>query len=261
MVASKDGTPIACWVTGITGGLPLVLVHGTTGDHNSNVLLTPLLESAFTVWSVDRRGRGSSGDAAPYSIEREYEDIAAVVDAAGASGQDAALFGHSFGADVALGAALLSKHLSQLILYEPSAGMESPTEEQLSQLDALAAQGKREELLETLLRRLSGMSDAQVAAFKATPFWEMRLGAVHTSPRELRAVSELAFDPQSFVSMKTPAMVLLGSESPEWAKRGAEAVAAGLPNARLEILEGQGHSANFTAPDLLARKMSEFLAD
>lgn len=100
-VESNDGTLIAYWSTGC--GHPLVMVHGTSTDHTSFRFLTPLLENHFTIHIVDRRGRGKSGDSEEYSIEREFNDIAAVANSIEGS---VSLFGHSFGATVALGAAL-----------------------------------------------------------------------------------------------------------------------------------------------------------
>ena len=120
-VPSRDGTSIGYAVSG--SGPPLVLVHGTTGAHWSFALLAPHLEDRFTVCAVDRRGRGGSGDTTEYSIEREFEDVAAVVDALP---EPAGVFGHSYGATVALGAARLGAEPGKLVLYEPSPGHRRP---------------------------------------------------------------------------------------------------------------------------------------
>ena len=114
-IHSQDGTPIAVWHSGV--GAPLVLVHGTTGDHTGWASVSAALERHFTVWTLDRRGRGSSGDAASYALERECEDIAAVIDAIGG---EVHVLGQSFGGLCALEAALLTPHLGRLILYEPT---------------------------------------------------------------------------------------------------------------------------------------------
>lgn len=113
-IRSKDGTPIACQRTGT--GPPLVLVHGTLGSCKRWPIL-PALEKQFTVYAIERRGYGESGDTSDYAVEREFEDIAAVVDSIG----DAVnLLGHSFGGFCVLEAALLTSHLRRLIVYEPS---------------------------------------------------------------------------------------------------------------------------------------------
>src|SRR5438105_4118037 len=114
-ITSPDGARIGCHVSGT--GPPLVLVHGTSGTHAGFDLLLPHLVEKFTLIAIDRRGRGTSGDArGAYSIEREFEDVAAVVDSVG---ERASLFGHSYGASVALGAVPLVRNLARLALYEP----------------------------------------------------------------------------------------------------------------------------------------------
>src|SRR5215471_17537852 len=114
IIWSKDGTTIAAWRSDV--GAPLLLVHGTTADHTVWTPVRVALERHFSVWTLDRRGRGSSGDAAAYALERECEDIAAVIDAIGGAVH---VLGHSFGGICALEAALLTPNIGRLILYEP----------------------------------------------------------------------------------------------------------------------------------------------
>lgn len=117
-VRSVDGTRIGYRTSGT--GAPLVLVHGATADSTVMSLLVPLLEPHYTVHAVDRRGRGLSGDGPTYDIALEYADVAAVVDdCARAAGGAVSLYGHSYGAVCALGAALLTPDVGQLFLYEP----------------------------------------------------------------------------------------------------------------------------------------------
>ena len=105
VVASHDGAPIALFSSG--SGSPVVLVHGASADHTTFRVVGPRLAQRFTVHAMDRRGRGASGDVAPYAIEREFEDVAAVADAVAAdAGTPVAVVGHSFGGRVALGGAL-----------------------------------------------------------------------------------------------------------------------------------------------------------
>jgi len=143
---SPDGTPIAYHRRG--SGPPLVLVHGT-GAANALAwtAVLPALEEHFTIYAVDRRGRGDSGDSVPYAIEREFEDIAAVVDA---TGEPANLLGHSFGALCALEAALRTRMVRRLVLYEPEihppAAAPFPGEH-IQLLAALLAAGDREGVL------------------------------------------------------------------------------------------------------------------
>ena len=113
-VTSIDGTPIAYWRSG--QGPPLVLVHGTTADHSRWAPVLPTFEEHFSVCAIERRGRGGSGDSEDYAIEREFEDVAAVVDS---FGEPAFLVGHSYGAICALEASLLTPGVRKLVLYEP----------------------------------------------------------------------------------------------------------------------------------------------
>jgi pimeloyl-ACP methyl ester carboxylesterase len=128
-VASADGTQLAVWKSG--EGPPLVLVHGATADHSRWAPALPALEEHFTVYNFDRRGRGKSGDAADYALEREYEDVVAVVESAGT---EVNLLGHSHGGVCALEAALLSDRIRKLVLYEPPMGFLATPREVVQEL-------------------------------------------------------------------------------------------------------------------------------
>jgi pimeloyl-ACP methyl ester carboxylesterase len=124
-VRSADGTAIAVWGEG--AGPPLVLVHGSLTDHTTFAPLLAALGDGLASFSMDRRGYGASGDAAGYAIEREFEDVAAVVEAVTArTGRPVTLFGHSYGAGTAMGGAALTGALGQLVLYEPGLGVAYP---------------------------------------------------------------------------------------------------------------------------------------
>src|SRR5215210_1019443 len=141
-ITSRDGTPIAYRRSG--KGPPLVLVHGAAADHGRWSPVLPALEERFTVYAVDRRGRGSSGDAEGYAIEREFEDVAAVVDSIG---EPANLLGHSYGALCSLEAALHTRKVRKLVLYDPGievAGEEIYPHEVIERLEALLGVGDRD---------------------------------------------------------------------------------------------------------------------
>ena len=112
-VVSRDGTSIAVWQSG--EGPPLVLIHGAAADHSRWAPVLPALEQRFTVFAVDRRGRGRSGDANDYALEREFDDVVAVVESAG---EAVNVLGHSYGGICALEAALLTDRIRKLVLYE-----------------------------------------------------------------------------------------------------------------------------------------------
>jgi pimeloyl-ACP methyl ester carboxylesterase len=186
-VQSADGTSLAVWVEGV--GPPLVLVHGSVQDHTASGLLVKELQGSINTFSMDRRGFGASGDAACYAIEREFEDVAAVVDAVAARADaPVALWGHSYGASCAMGGAALTTNVDHLLLYEPSLGLAYPPGS-IESIEAKVSAGDMEGALLEVLVDLVGMTDEEVAAVRSSPQmpWEARLDTVPTVPRECRA--------------------------------------------------------------------------
>lgn len=263
-VVSRDGTEIAYWTSG--GGPPLLLVHGTAGVRERFAPLLRYLEPHVTVHVVDRRGRGASGDAPGYDLAREFEDVAAVVDAiAGASGSAVDVYGHSYGGNCAFGAALLTPNIRRLVLYEgwppvkPEL-LDFPPEVE-ERLDALVTAGDREAALETFMRDVVKVPEEEIAHFKTQPIWQARAAAVHTITREIRAFFDHTFDPVEGARITVPVLVLTGADSPDEIKDDPETVAAALPNARLAVLEGQQHLADVLAPEIFAEHLLAFLRD
>ncbi len=253
-VTSADGVRIAASRSG--SGPPLVLVHGTSVEHFSFRLVEPLLSQHFTVYAVDRRGRGKSGDSADgYAIEQEFADIAAVVDSLS---EPVALLGHSYGATVALGTAPLTENLGRLILYEPAPGIPQESPQLLAELDELLALGDREGLLSTFLLGV-GIDADGLEQMKTSPVWPGRVAAAHTIARELRAEESYTPEPADFTGVTAPALLLLGSESPIWAKEGTEIARSVLGDSSVAILEGEGHLAILTAPEVFVDEVLRFL--
>jgi pimeloyl-ACP methyl ester carboxylesterase len=236
-------------------GPPLVMVHGAANDRTSFALVRPHLEGAFTVIAVDRRGRGASGDAEDYSIEDEVADVVGAVREAG---EGALLMGHSYGALLALEAALELDELPRLVLYEPPIGGQLATAERIDELERLHEEGREEELLLLFLRQVSGMSEEEIERLRGTPSWHARLAAAPTIPRELRAEARWRLRPERYAQLRVPTLMLVGEESPAWAVRSTDAVARALPNAEVRTLAGQGHSATLHAPELLAGELTTF---
>jgi pimeloyl-ACP methyl ester carboxylesterase len=258
-VAARDGTGIAYWRSG--DGPPLVLVHGTTADHSRWRPLLAYLEPHVTVYAMDRRGRGASGDGHAYAIEREFEDVAAVVDAAaGASGSGVDVLGHSFGGVCSFGAAALTPNIRRLALYEgwpsPDAGALALPRELEQRMAALLAEGERERALEAFVREILQMPDREFDAYRAQPTWQARIAAAHTIARESRAV---ALDPEQARRISLPVLLLVGEDSPDSIKAGYETVAAALPDARVVVLKGQRHIAIDLVPDVFAAHVLAFL--
>lgn len=256
-VISADGTTIAYERTG--DGPPLVLLHGTSRDRAYWAPIVPLLARQVTVYAVDRRGRGGSGDAPDYAIDREVEDVLAVL---AAIDEPAHLLGHSYGAIVALEAALRADRLRSLLLYEPplSVGAHRVPDTLGDRLAAILATGDREAVLVTFLREGPRYPPEVIAALQAQPDWADRLAFVHTLPRETQAVHRYRFDPERVASLRLPTLLLLGSESPPVFQQPIAALDAALPNSEAVVLQGQHHSAVTTAPDLFAKTVLRFLA-
>jgi pimeloyl-ACP methyl ester carboxylesterase len=255
-VFSRDGTPIAYECSG--SGPPLVLVHGTTANHERWRPIQGPLERHFTLYAIDRRGYGGSGDAEPYAIEREFEDIAALVDAIG---EPVNLLGHSYGALCALGATLLTSNLRKLVLYEPaiSTGARMYPREVVDRMQALLDAGDRDGVVTTMFRDLAGMSPAEIERLRAQPFWQVRVAAAHLILRETYAEEGYRLDPAKFKKIRVPTLLLLGGDSPALFRTSTKAANRALPNSRVIVLKGQQHIAMNTAPELFLREVTNFL--
>lgn len=158
-VTSADGTEIAYQRTG--SGPPLVLVHGATVDHTTWVEVLPFLEEHFTVYAMDRRGRGESGDADEYSFEREAEDVVAVVHSIS---EPIHMLGHSFGGICSLEAALLTDDLRRLVLYEPGIIPDATAgeEQALAEIRHAIEAGNREEALVVFYREIAYFTEEEI---------------------------------------------------------------------------------------------------
>ncbi len=259
-VVSPDGTTIAYHSSG--EGPPVLLVHGGLGDHTRWEALRPLLTPHVTVHAMDRRGRGASGDHPEYQLEREFEDVAAVIDAiTNASGSPVDVYGHSFGGLCAFGAAPLTSNISRLVLYEgwPPVDPEAwvPPEGLMERLDAMLEDGDRERLVETFLREYVKMTDEQVEAYQQQPSWPARVAAAHTILREERAFPGTPFDPADAAKVTVPTRLLVGEDQAlDWR---SEVVSEAIPDATVSVLEGQGHTADITAPELVADQLLTFV--
>jgi pimeloyl-ACP methyl ester carboxylesterase len=258
-VTAEDSTAIACWCSG--EGPPLVLVHGTAADHNRWAPVLPEFGQSFVVCAVDRRGRGGSGDSNDYAIEREFEDVAAVVDSLGES---AILLGHSYGALCALEAALLTRNIRKLVLYDPGievAGEEIYPPEVIERLEALLEAGDRDAVVATTMREVAGLPPETVEYMRSQPAWQARVDAAHTIPRELRAVKAYGLDPERLADLGVPTLVLSGGDSPAALRKAGEAVDEALANSRIVVMAGQGHAAMDTGTELFTTEVLRFVED
>jgi pimeloyl-ACP methyl ester carboxylesterase len=218
---------------------------------------------------MDRRGRGASGDAqagTPYAIEREYEDVATVVEAiAAATGSAVDVLGHSYGGRVALGAVPLTSHLRRLVLYESApapTGMSFQRPGLVERLRTLEGAGDRAALMATFMTEVVGLTAAELAAYEANPVWPIRLAAAETIVRELTAEAgdgDPATTKRLARAVPIPVLQLLGGESRAVFAAGTAALDAVLPDGRVVILPGQKHAAHHGDPDRFVTEVERFL--
>ena len=256
-VTSKDGTPIAYWHSG--QGPPLVLVHGTAADHGRCAPVLPTFEQHFSVCAVDRRGRGASGDSEDYAIEREFEDIAAVVDSLG---EPPILLGHSYGALCALEAVLLTRNVRKSVLYEPGiemAGQELYSPSDIERLEALLGAGDRERVVATFMREVAGLPPETVEHMRSQPpgkCWYPR----RTPSRGNCERARLTWlDAERFEALGVPTLVLSGGESPAALRKAAEAIKETLSDSRIVVMAGHGHMAMDTGTELFTTEVLRFV--
>jgi len=257
-VTSKDGTPIAYWQS--AQGPPLVLVHGTAADHGRWTPVLPAFEQHFSVCAIDRRGRGGSGDPEEaYAVEREFEDISAVVDSVGGP---TILLGHSYGALCALEAALLTTNVSKLVLYEPGievAAQEIYPPEVIERLEALLEAGDRDGVVATFMGEVAGLPPEKVEHMRSQPAWQALVAAAHTIPRELRAGKAYNFNAERFGDLGVPTLLLSGGESPAALRKATETVEEALPDSRIVVMAEQGHLAMDTGTNLFTSEVLRFV--
>ena len=256
-VASSDGTPLALWVEG--RGPALVLVHGSIADHTTFDPFVEVLQDHFTTYSMDRRGFGASGDSAVYAIERDFEDVATVVDSvAGHTGGPVALWGHSYGANCAMGGAARTGNVHHLVLYEPSLGIAYP-DGSIDAIEASLARGDREHAIIAVLRDILEMTDDEIDGFRSSPLWPVRLAAAHTVPRECHVEHDWVYAPAQFDGITAPTLMLSGSDSVTEVTDATHRAAAAIPGARVRVLDGHGHFAHKTDPAMVDAIIREFV--
>lgn len=249
-VTSKDGTLIAFDQSG--QGPTIILVSGASATRADEASLAAALAPYFTVFAYDRRGRGASGDTAPYAVEREVEDIDALIDEAGGS---AFLFGHSSGAVLALEAArLLPDKIIKLALYEPPFVIDDShphaPADFASRLNELVAADRRGEAVEMFMRFV-GTPDEMIGQMRLSPMWPNLEALAQTFAYDATIVQDTERgDPSSlrkWESTTVPTLVMdgtvfLGRAEPHaFMRHGADALAAVLPNAQRRTLDGQDH--------------------
>jgi pimeloyl-ACP methyl ester carboxylesterase len=252
-VRSADGTTIAFDRLG--EGPPVVLVCGGSVDRSDDAPVAERLASSFTVFNYDRRGRGDSGDTQPYAIEREVEDAAAVIQAAGGT---ANLWGSSSGAALALICAEQGLPVSKLALWEPPYipdGVPRPPADQVEQYETMVAEDRRGDAVEYFMSKVVGMPPEFVAGARSQPWWGKTEALAHTLAYDARIMGDYSLPAERAASVKVPTAVFAGGADMPWMRDTAAALADALPNGEVRFLDGQGHDVD---PDALAPALEEF---
>ena len=257
-VTAADGAPIAVWVKG--RGPALVMVHGSIADHTTFDSFVAVLGEHFTTYAMDRRGFGATPDVDDYTIEVDFADVAAVVDAVAAcTGGPIVLWGHSYGANCAIGGAASSANVSQLVVYEPSLGLAYPPGS-IERIDAALADGDHDAAIVAVLVNILEMTADDVDTLRADPLWPVRLAAAPTVPRECRVEQDWIYRPGQFDTITAPTLLLTGSDSVADIVDATERAAAAIPRARVQVLDGHGHFAHKTDPAAVTEIIRNFVA-
>ena len=252
---SADGTPIAFRTLG--RGPALVVVHGSIATGEQWLPVAEALAGSSTCHLVDRRGRGGSGDAGPYSLDAEADDVRAVL---AAVGPGAALLAHSYGAVVALQALVAGAQPSAVVLYEPPLPVGGPVAgPAVEPFEELVASGDLDAALALALTDVVRVPAPVVAGLRSGPLWAGMAALTPTWGREFRAIDGLAPGVDRYAAVRAPTLCLVGGATSAHQVAATAALAGVLPDVRTATLPGQGHFAHVAAPDLVAAEVRGFL--
>jgi pimeloyl-ACP methyl ester carboxylesterase len=253
-VTSRDGTSI--FYDRLGDGPPVVLVTGGSVDRTANAgLAAELAGRGFTAYNYDRRGRGPSGDTPPYAIEREIEDIAAVIEAAGGR---AHLYGSSSGAVLAMRAAAAGLPVAKLAMWEPPYsvhGRPDLPDDTASVYRELVEAGRRGDAAEYFMTKVVGMPPEFVAGARQQPWWPQQEALAHTLAYDAEIMGDYTIPTELARSVPVPTLVVIGAASFGFFDETADALVELIPDARRSTLEGQEHNVD---PAALAPALVEF---
>ena len=259
-VRSRDGTTIAYDRLGPGEKPSVILVDGAFCSRAFGPMpkLAPLLARDFTVFLYDRRGRGQSGDTAPYAVEREVDDIDALIREAGGS---AFVYAISSGAALALEAAASGLSIKKLALYEPPFMVGTPAHRppanHHAQLVQLIAEGRRGDAVKFYMKDVIGMPGWLVAVFRFLPMWSKLKAVARSLPYDSAVMGDFSLPAKRAASLTIPTLVICGEKSMPVLREGALRLSEVVPGARLRTLPGQTHNVAAAA---LAPVLKEFFA-
>jgi pimeloyl-ACP methyl ester carboxylesterase len=257
---SKDGTTIAFDKRG--EGPALILVDGamSTRASGSKPELARLLAQHFTVYSYDRRGRGASGDTTPYAVEREIEDIDALIDEAGGS---AFVYGHSSGGCLALEAAVkLGDKVKKLAMYEAPYNDDPAAQkawgEYIKNLTEALASGRRGDAV-ALFMAYVGIPAAQIEGMRRAPFWAGMEAIAPTLAYDHSAImgKNGSIPTERAARVHVPTLVMNGGNGAPFMLETAKTLGKAIPGAKMRTIDGQTHDVH---PSALAPVLVEFFA-
>jgi pimeloyl-ACP methyl ester carboxylesterase len=263
-VTSKDGTTIAFEQSG--NGRVVILVASSLADRADTKRLAALLAPQFTVINYDRRGRGKSGDTLPYHVQREIEDIAALLDETGGS---AFLFGSSSGAVLALDAAASGLSITKLALYEPPFRVDHsgplPPKDLEKDVVQLVTENHRGKAVSLFMTQAIGVPSTMIAFMRLMPgVWSKLKSMAHTITYDIAVMGDTQsgnpLPPDRWAGIKAATLVIDGEKSSTAQRHGIQALVEVLPNAQRRTLPGQGHAGPVMAPKKLAPMLIEFFA-
>ncbi|MEV4242730.1 alpha/beta fold hydrolase [Streptosporangium canum] len=247
-ILSSDGVAIAYDRVG--QGPPLILVGGAFSYRAfpGLVELAELLSPHFTVINYDRRGRGDSGDTTPYAVEREVDDLDALIRHAGGS---ASVWGLSSGAVLALRAAARGLAINRLALYEPPFVVgdsdRRPPADHRAQLTRLVAAGRRSAAAKYHMRKVAGVPAVLAVGLPLLPMWSRFKAVAHTLPYDAAVMGDYSLPAGQMSLVTVPTLVIAGERSSAVLRQAAQEVANAVPAARHRSLEGQNHNVSMKA--------------
>ena len=256
-VVSRDGTPLAFERLG--HGAPVIVVAGALQGRSTYRPFAEELSRHVAVLNYDRRGRGDSGGTPPYAVEREVEDLDALITAAGGT---ASLYGHSSGAALVLHAAARGLPIDTIVLHEAPFGSGSEEErraeqEEADRLAALLAQGRRADAV-ALFYASMGLPPEVAGAMAEDPAQVANAPTLLSDPFEITSERSRGgrTPAEQAAGVTVPGLVLAGGASPDWMLDASRQLAEALPDGRLRVLEGHGH---VVPPEILAPLVADFV--
>ena len=284
-VTSADGTRIALeWTgsgpselasalertgsgpSGLASGLasalaPVILIGGAYNDRSTMAALAATLAPDFTVITYDRRGRGdSTNNDRDFDVNREFDDLAAVIERAGGR---ASVFGHSSGGVLAAGGALRGLPIDRLAVYEPSyipgTARHRPSHDLYQRLIQLIGQDRRDDAVALFQTEAVGLPAAVIEGMRASDHWGWFTGLAHTLPYDVALHGDYEPPAERLAALRIPVLAVDGSNSEDWVHAGTRAVADAAPGGRYVTLDGQDHGV-LHHPEALRPVLSNFLA-